>query len=255
MTLTGSQPVSRQERQRAHPDPSASDDDDTSELHLGFEPGKVGEQQSRLLVGRHRLPRPEQYVRGGRGVGSGKEGSEVGVLGDHHPVVVGSRLENLHVVSGFKPEFTNMKRVVAGLTQARYNRDRQVRVDEQPHASPTSGSSRSCTAWAANSRAASMSSVSRSGKSARICSRVRPAANCPRTVLTGTRSPRTHGSPPIWSGLIVIRSYDTPPDYGADREQRARIDAPTTSSKLASCPRIVKHNLTIRGQEQGANRA
>lgn len=217
--------------QHADPDRTASDDDHASRLKLGFEPREVGKEHGCLLGWRHRLSDPEQDVRGEGGMGSGEERSEVRVLGDHHPVIIPAASRTTSSSAASSP-FTNMDRIVAGVAQTGGDRDRQVGVDEQPHPSPTSGNSRSCTASAANSRAASMSSGSRRGKSARICSRVRPAASCPRTVLTGIRSPRMHGSPPIWFGLIVIRSYDTPPDYGAGCGRGARVQVTTVLSDL-----------------------
>src|SRR5687767_12495409 len=74
---------------------------------------------------------------------------------------------------------------------------REVGVEEELHPA-ASGSSRSCTAAAAYSNAATMSGSSRSGKSARISSCVRPAASWPITVLTGIRRSRIQGRPPIF---------------------------------------------------------
>ena len=62
------------------------------------------------------------------------------------------------------------------------------------------------TASAANRRDSVMSSCSRYGRSARICSSVSLSANMETTVATGTRRPRMHGIPPMTAGSTVIRS-------------------------------------------------
>lgn len=78
-------------------------------------------------------------------------------------------------------------------------------VDEESHSPAARGRARSRTASAAKSRASRMSSASRSGYRARICSGVCPSATSATTVATGIRRPRTHGTPPIWRGFVVIR--------------------------------------------------
>src|SRR5205807_6504204 len=59
---------------------------------------------------------------------------------------------------------------------------------------------------AANRSAAATSAGSRSGYACTIASADMPSATIWTIVATGIRSPRTHGSPDIWLGLIVIRS-------------------------------------------------
>lgn len=56
-----------------------------------------------------------------------------------------------------------------------------------------------------------MSSTVRSGCSARISSLAIPSATIATTVATGNRSPLMHATPPMTSGLAVMRSYVTMP--------------------------------------------
>ena len=116
--------------------------------------------------------------------------------------------------------------VVLGLSQSQIEgvhhvmsrqaeRDRQPRgavlVEQKPHAVGCSGICRSDTESAANRSAAATSSGSSGGSSSTTSAGVIPFAIIPTTVATGIRKPRMHGTPPIWRGLIVIRS--TRPDH------------------------------------------
>lgn len=128
------------------------------------------------------------------------------VSGHNDAIGVDRVVDNLAVWSLRKADLADCDCVVTLRCQQARQTRRDVAVYQEPHACRVSGSSRSCTAAAAYSRAAGMSSPSRSGKSSRISASVRPAASCPRIVATGIRKPRMQGTPPILAGSIVIRS-------------------------------------------------
>ena len=75
------------------------------------------------------------------------------------------------------------------------------------------GNWRSWTASAANLSASEMSSASRSGCSERTSSLVMPSATIARTVATGNRRPRIHGTPAILDGSEVILAKAIWPGY------------------------------------------
>jgi len=79
---------------------------------------------------------------------------------------------------------------------------RQVRIKPDCHAAATAGGS---VGPLAKTRHALTSSGSKSRSSSRTSAAVNPEANKSRTSLTRIRIPRTHGRPPHWRGLTVIR--------------------------------------------------
>jgi hypothetical protein len=83
---------------------------------------------------------------------------------------------------------------------------RQGIVDKKSQAEKGSGSSRSIAEAAAKRRHSRISSIWRSGYSARMAASVSPPASNRSTVATGIRRWRTHGTPPICAGSTVMRS-------------------------------------------------
>lgn len=98
---------------------------------------------------------------GSRFAAAGEQRAQVGVLRDEHAILGQREGEDLVVLGPGEPPVGDVHRVVAGVDEQRRDTPRQVLVDEQSH--PTRGSSRSCTASAANASAARMSASSRSG--------------------------------------------------------------------------------------------
>lgn len=138
-----------------------------------------------------------------------KQSPEVGVRGDHdailgpcqvHDHIIGSR--RWHVVP-------HMHGVMAFFAEQGGDLEREVVVDQKSHAECLSGNSRSRTASAAYRKDSVTSSGVRSGRSEMISSVLIPSATIATTVATGIRIPRMHGTPPITSGSVVIRSNVT----------------------------------------------
>ena len=104
----------------------------------------------------------EQHERGLRGFGARQQRAEVSVAGHDDTMLVGDALQDHRIACVSKSDIEHVHRVVAGLDQRLGDARRQVRVKQQPHAAGT-GSSRSDTAAAAYSKAASTSARSRYG--------------------------------------------------------------------------------------------
>jgi Phage integrase family len=105
-----------------------------------------------------------------------EHGGEVGVVRLHHVVGLPCEHHDLLVRSCAKTVLDNVGRVVTGGTEKTCEPDREVFVDQEPHALSRYGSSRSLMEAAAYWSASSRSSVVSSGKSARISSFDIPAA-------------------------------------------------------------------------------
>jgi hypothetical protein len=99
------------------------------------------------------------------------------------------------------------------------------------------GSSRSITEAAPKRRHSRISSVWRSGYSARISLSDSPPANNRSTVATGIRRWRTHGTPPICAGSTVMRSkFFTPSTNHYRNNRQSRIDTVLNASELGGRP-------------------
>src|SRR5262249_47024816 len=122
-----------------------------------------------------------------------------------------SVLEYDLVIRVLQVDVANVYRVVTGFAEERGEPRRQRVVDQEPHSPAASGNVRSRTASAAKRSASRMSSGSRSGYAARMSWADCPSATNATMVATGMRSPRRHGTPPIWRGLVVTRLNAIPP--------------------------------------------
>lgn len=138
---------------------------------------QVVEQELDDLGRGQRIGGADQDERRLADVADSEEGAEVGVVRDDNPIVLQRDIEDPLVVGILQAELSDGDGVVAGSPQPVRDARRQVGVDEESHAGRVSGSSRSCTAAAAYSSAAVMSSASRSGNSARTSIVERPAAS------------------------------------------------------------------------------
>ena len=95
---------------------------------------------------------------------------------------------------------------MAGLRQQPRKPRRKRIIYEESHADRGRGSSRSKAEAAAYRKHSRISPARRSGYSAKIFSSDQPPARSRRTVATGMRRPRTHGTPPICAGSTVMSS-------------------------------------------------
>ncbi len=102
-----------------------------------------------------------------------------------------------------RPEIDDVLRLVPLSGEPAGKCGQKLRVDEEPHQATRRTTWSAC--WAAHSSAAVMSPASSDGKSARIPSRLAPAASRSSTSLTRMRRPRRQGLPPHWFGSMVMR--------------------------------------------------
>src|SRR5262249_39521411 len=114
-----------------------------------------------LLIGGQVVEVPQQHEGRGGAALPGEDSAEVAVAGDTDPLVLDSPNDDLGVAGRAKTDVNDVARVVPGPVQGRCDARGQVGVDEEFHAGCARGNSRSLTAAAAYSSAASTSACSR----------------------------------------------------------------------------------------------
>src|SRR5215813_2574091 len=132
--------------------------------------------------------------------------AEIRVCRDNNAVLREGFCKDHLVLGRVHPIRPDVHGVVSGRREQLSQKGRQRVIDEESQAEYGRGSSRSIADAAANLRHSRMSSVWRSGYSARISRSDRPPASNRSTVATGMRRCRTQGTPPICAGSTVIRS-------------------------------------------------
>jgi len=178
----------------------------TSVLKLLFEHGQSCKQQVDVIRGNQQIWIAEENERRALCFLSRENRSEIGVRGDDDPVFVQSSRENLLITCCLHFVQSNMNRIVPRCHKEVRHARRERIVDQEPQAECGRGSSRSMAEAAAKRKHSRMSSISRSGYSARISCSANPPASIRSTEATGIRRCRTHGTPPICAGSTVIRS-------------------------------------------------
>src|SRR5690606_1693931 len=128
---------------------------------------------------------------------------EIRVLRHEKETVLRCEAPQPLVRRGKEPDLPGMHRAGVHVGEESNEPERQVLVEQEPHAAAKSRRSRS----AANARAARRSSMVRSGKSPRISSGVIPPARYSSTSVTVIRVPRIVGFPLRTAGSIVMRSW------------------------------------------------
>ncbi len=132
-----------------------------------------------------------------------EDGSEIEIVREDDISVFSRPSKKMGIRGGRPAHRLPMQCLMSECFQYRAPCRRQIHVDQQVHAG-TKGTWISSARHAAYVKASVMSSGSRYGYSARIFSRVYPAATRPTSVPTVTRMPLMHGRPPMTVASNVI---------------------------------------------------